>query len=354
MSDRNWQDLHSSAVVIDMHSDIPADVVRLRGLGQAPGVFERVHGTSWREGGMDGAVVTVGGDQLRTPSPYEYACRTIELMREEEQAGALQIVTESRQLLSGEPSHRARMVLSCEGASPIEGSVEKLNTLYGHGLRFMGLTWSAKNEIGVGVGAGDGGLTDLGRSVVQAMADLGMVTDLSHASATTFWDCIGLQTGNVVATHSNAAALKSHPRNLTDDQLKALGEQGGVVGACALPDFLPGDAPGLSELVDQIAYIGELIGIEHVGIGFDLFDYLPEAEARARLALSATSSGPDRDPYPNYIKGLEGVRRTSALTTLLVERGFAAGDIRGVLGGNIARAWQAVEARSGKARAAGA
>jgi membrane dipeptidase len=204
------------------------------------------------------------------------------------------------------------------------------------------------------VGAGDGGLTDLGRSVVQAMADLGMVTDLSHASATTFWDCIGLQTGNVVATHSNAAALKSHPRNLTDDQLKALGEQGGVVGACALPDFLPGDAPGLSELVDQIAYIGELIGIEHVGIGFDLFDYLPEAEARARLALSATSSGPDRDPYPNYIKGLEGVRRTSALTTLLVERGFAAGDIRGVLGGNIARAWQAVEARSGKARAAGA
>ena len=120
----------------------------------------------------------------------------------------------------------------------------------------MGLTWSARNEIGVGVGAGDGGLTDLGRSVVQAMADLGMVTDLSHASTTTFWDCIGLQTGNVVATHSNAAALKSHPRNLTDDQLKALGAQGGIVGACALPDFLPGDSPGLSELVDQITYIG--------------------------------------------------------------------------------------------------
>ena len=108
MSDRDWQDLHSSAVVIDMHSDIPADVVRLRGLGEGPGVFSRVHGKAWREGGMDGAVVTVGGDQLRTPSPYEYAWRAIALMREEEQAGGVRIVTEPRQLHSGEPSDRVR------------------------------------------------------------------------------------------------------------------------------------------------------------------------------------------------------------------------------------------------------
>ena len=354
MSERDWQDLHSGAVVIDMHSDIPADVVRLRGLGEAPGVFSRVHEKAWREGGMDGAVVTVGGDQLRTPSPYEYARRAIELMHEEAKAGGLQIVTEPGQLLTTEASDGVRMILNCEGASPIEGSVEKLHMLHGQGLRFMGLTWSARNEVGVGVGAGDGGLTDVGRAVVKEMADLGMVTDVSHASATTFWDCIRLQTGNVVATHSNAMALKSHPRNLTDDQLKALGEQGGVVGVCALPDFLRGAAPGLSDLVDQVTYIAELIGIEHVGIGFDLFDYLPEAEARARLALSATSSGPDRDPYPNYIKGLEGVRRTSALTRLLVERGFAADDIRGVLGGNISRTWGAIESRSTRSRAEGA
>lgn len=346
MTDRQWQRLHAEAVVIDMHSDIPADVFRLRASGQPAGVFSRLHHQRWIEGGMDAAVVTVGGDQLRTPSPYEYARHTIALMREEEKAGGVEIVTEPQQLLDRKASANVRMILNCEGASPIEGSVEKLETLHGLGLRFMGLTWSARNEIGVGVGAGDGGLTAAGCDVVRKMAALGMVTDVSHSSEATFWDCIHLNTRNVVATHSNAAKLKSHPRNLKDDQLKALGEQGGVVGVCALPDFLHGDAPGLSELVDHVRYIGDLIGIDHVGIGFDLFDYLPEAEARARLALSATSNGADRDPYPNYIKGLEGVRRTSALTELLVRRGFDDDEVRGVLGGNIVSAWQAIESRA--------
>lgn len=303
---------------------------------------------------MDGAVVTVGGDQLRTPSPHEYALKSIALMREEEQAGGVLIVSEPSQLVGDDPSGRIRMVLNCEGASPIEGSVERLMRLHALGLRFMGLTWSARNELGTGVGSGDGGLTQAGVAVVRAMAELGMMTDVSHSSVKTFWECIRLGTGNVIATHSNAAALKAHPRNLTDDQLKALGEQGGIVGVCALPDFLQGDAPGLPELVDQVTYIGEMIGLEHVGIGFDLFDYLPEAEARARLAMSATASGPDRDPYPNYIKGLEGVRRTGALTNLLVERGFSVDDVRGVLGGNIARIWASVVSRSGSPRAAGA
>lgn len=349
MTERDWKRPHAEAVVIDMHSDIPADVVRLRADGQPAGVFSRVHWQRWIEGGMDGAVVTVGGDQLRTPSPYEYARHAIGLMREEEAAGGVRIVTEPQQLVGGEASDAVRMILNSEGASPIEGSVEKLEALHALGLRFMGLTWSARNEVGVGVGAGDGGLTAAGLEIVRKMAALGMVTDVSHSSEATFWDCMRLDTGNVVATHSNAAKLKSHPRNLTDDQLKALGEQGGVVGVCALPDFLPGETPGLSELVDQVSYIAELIGIEHVGIGFDLFDYLPETEARARLALSATSKGPDRDPYPNYIKGLEGVRRTSALTELLVRRGFGDDEIHGVLGGNTIRTWQGVESRANRA-----
>lgn len=339
------QRLHESAVIIDMHSDIPADVVKRRGQGEKAGVFGRVHAQGWREGGMDGAVVTVGGDQLRDPSPFEYARRAISLMREEEAAGDVIIVTEAGQLLPDAKSDCIRLILNCEGGSPIEGSLEKLHMFHDQGLRFMTITWSAKNELGVGVGAGPGGLTAVGKSVVREMAKLGMVADVSHASVDGFWDCLRLDTGNVVATHSNAMALKDSPRNLTDDQLKALADQGGVIGVMAVPDFLHGESPGLSEVVDHIAYIADKVGVDHVGIGFDLFDFLSADEYRDRMRLNL-SNLVKLERYPNYIDGLEGVRTTPELTKTLVDRGFASEDIRGILGGNIVRAWERIEARS--------
>jgi membrane dipeptidase len=343
---QDWRRLHHDAVVIDMHSDIPADVVRRRTLGAPPGAFSRQHAQGWREGGMDAAVVTVGGDQLREPTPHQYAIDTIALLREEETAGDVIIVEEARQLLADAPSNGIRMILNSEGGSAIEGSLDNLHRLHQLGLRFMTLTWSYKNELGTGTGVGSGGLNTFGKSVVREMADLGMVSDVSHTSVDGFWDALRLETGNIIATHSNVAALAPNPRNLTDDQIKAIADQGGVIGVMAVPDFLHGEEPGLNEVVDHIAYIGEKFGMSHVGLGFDLSDFFPEEDYRARLKLNVTNSvNPAR--FPNYINGFEGVRMTPELTRTMAERGFSEADIRGVLGENLVRAWQRVEARSG-------
>jgi membrane dipeptidase len=344
----DWQRLHADATVIDSHSDIPADVVRRRALGEDAGVFGRVHASVWRRGGLDAAVVTVGGDQLTEPTPLRYARAAIALLREDEEGGdALALVAGPDELRQAVADGRIAMILNCEGGRPLEGSLASLDELHRAGLRFLTLTWSSENELGHGVGTGPGGLTDFGASVVRDMAQLGMVADVSHAAEETFWDVLRLGTGNVVASHSNAAALCDHPRNLTDDQLRALADQGGYVGVCVLPDFLHGERPGLNEIGEHIEHIAELIGIEHVAIGFDFFDFLPAEEARARLSRVAGEHRPQLARYPNYAEGFEGVERTPQLTRVLAERGLGEHEIKGVLGENLLRAWARIQAAAG-------
>jgi len=341
----DWEGTHTEAIVIDSHSDIPADVVRRRGLGEAPGVFGRVHAAAWRRGGMNAAVVTVGGDQLTESSPLRYAVDTISSLREDEAGGdAIAIVTSPDATRRVVADGRIAMILNSEGGRPLEGSLDSLHELHGLGLRFMTLTWSAENELGYGVGTGPGGLKPFGVEAVHEMVRLGVVADVSHASEAMFWDTVRLETGNVVASHSNAAALHDHPRNLTDDQLRAIAEQDGYVGVCALPDFLHGDVPGLGEIVDHVVYIGELIGLEHVAIGFDFYDFLPAEDALARLDRVAGERRPQLDRYPNYAAGFEGIERTPQLTQTLAERGLSEQEIKGVLGENLLRVWARIEA----------
>jgi len=326
---------HQQALVVDGHSDIPMDVVNRRRRGESH-VLGRLHLPAWREGGVNAAVLTVGGDQSLEASPSRYAMEAIDHLRNDvaDQLQDLTIVTTAADLSREVENGRFAILMNMEGGMPLEGSLENLGRFHELGVRFMTLTWNVRNELGTGASHrdSDGGLTEFGTRVVKSMADMGMVADLSHASTDTFWDAVGLEQGNLVASHSNVAGLCPHTRNLTDEQIRALADQDGFVGITFFPEFLHGDRPGAREVVDHIAYIGELVGIEHVVLGTDYIDFAKE-EIEARLRQSGAYDASEFE----YPRGLKTIRSLPNLTCEMTKRGFSDGDISAVLGGNFLR-----------------
>lgn len=147
------------------------------------------------------------------------------------------------------------------------------------GIKAITLTWNYSNNLGEGASKiyndkketpSSGGLTELGKKVVGEMNRLGMIVDVSHIDEGTFWDVINVSKSPIIASHSGIDNIKSHNRNLTDKQLKALADNGGVIGIVFYPDFLSdSDDVYVSNIVDHIDYAVDLIGIEHVGLGSD-------------------------------------------------------------------------------------
>ncbi len=171
-------------------------------------------------------------------------------------------------------------MLSIEGGEALQGDLSILRMFYKLGVRSICLTWNYRNEIADGVKDGEtgGGLTPFGKKVIREMNKLGMLVDLSHISERGFWDVIKESSNPVIASHSNAKKICSHIRNLNDDQIIAIKENGGVIGINLYPDFLnnSGEAE-LKDVINHIEYISGLIGIEHIGLGadFDGIEKLP-------------------------------------------------------------------------------
>jgi membrane dipeptidase len=220
-------------------------------------------------------------------------------------------------------------VLHLEGAEPIGLDLAELDVLHAAGLRSIGLTWSRPNAFATGVpfrfpGSPDQGpgLTDLGRALVRACAELGILVDVSHLNARGFWDVLELSDGPVVASHSNAHALCPSPRNLTDDQLRAIGERAGVVGINFHVSFLRADGredadTPLSLIAEHAAHVAALAGVECVGLGSDF----------------------DGAVMPAALGDVTGL---PALLDVLGEAGFSAAEIAGIASGNWRRVLAAV------------
>jgi len=259
-------------------------------------------------------------------------------------------------------------MLGVEGGHMIEDNLNYLDSLYKRGVRYMTLTWN--NSTSWATSASDEtqhkspnaklGLNDFGKQVVKRMNELGMLVDVSHNGEQTFWDVINVTTKPVIASHSCAYALCPVPRNLKDDQIKAIGRNGGVIHLNFYSGFLdstfmkkktlflmthgkeldslnqlkwanyeieewmakkyPQEAetlrPPLSMLLDHLDYIVKLIGVDHVGLGSD-FD------------------GIDSAP-----QGLNGVEDFPKITQALMERGYKKKQIKKILGGNFIRVFK--------------
>ncbi len=170
--------------------------------------------------------------------------------------------------------HKAATLLAIEEGGAIDGSLEALRCLYELGVRAMTLTWSNRNDIADGINeeATGSGLTLFGKQVVAEMNRLGMLVDVSHISTAGFWSVIETSTKPIIATHSNAKSLCPHPRNLNDEQIKALAQNGGLAGITFAGQFLEEDWHNacIESVYKHIDYMLNIIGNDdHIGFGSD-------------------------------------------------------------------------------------
>jgi membrane dipeptidase len=199
-----------------------------------------------------------------------------------ESAGQLRIVRTADDLRACVRDGALAAVIHFEGAEPIDPRLDLLEFFYQAGLRSVGPVWSRPNDFGEGVPYLFGhspdtgpGLTERGNELVRACNRLGILVDVSHINERGFWDVAALTDAPLVATHSNAHALSPSPRNLTDRQLDAIKESGGIVGVNFSVGFLREDGRDdaetpISRIVEHFQYLVERMGIDHVGFGADL------------------------------------------------------------------------------------
>jgi membrane dipeptidase len=209
--------------------------------------------------------------------PAALAQVALALRLERESGGRVRIVRAADEL----DGSGLAVVLHLEGAEPIGAGLDELEVLHAAGMRSLGLVWSRPNAFATGVpfefpGPPDQGpgLTDAGRALVRACGELGVVVDVSHLNERGFWDVAELSGAPLVASHSGAHALCASPRNLTDDQLRAIGASGGVVGINFHVGFVRADGAEdadtpLATVAAHAAHVAELTGVEAVALGSD-------------------------------------------------------------------------------------
>ncbi|MBI3475931.1 MAG: membrane dipeptidase [Acidobacteria bacterium] len=273
-------------------------------------------------------------------------------------------------------------LMGIEGGHSIENDIHVLRDFYRLGIRYMTLSWSNTNEWADSSGdinnpkiEHHNGLTDGGKQIVLEMNRLGMLVDISHVSDKTFYDTIALTKAPVIASHSSARALTNHPRNMTDDMLRAVAKNGGVVQANFYNAFIDEDyrkaadaqknerdaavkafeeqmkaagktvtyvdidridrewgakipRPPLKSLIDHIDHIAKVAGVDHVGLGSD-YDGVSGATPQ----------------------GIDSAADLPKITQALLDRGYSADDIRKILGGNLMRVFRETERISREMRA---
>ena len=308
-------------MIFDAHSDIPTLIYSERSRGHTgilEGNFDRFFGN------ISSRVMAVWTPPERRASAVEYGLSAVNALLDDiAESRRFELVRNTGEMDSAIENGSVALWLGLEGGEPIGTSLDLLEIFYRLGLRVLTLTWSLRNAIGDGVfERTNGGLTAFGVEVVGKAEELGILLDLSHINEAGFWDALDVTSFPVIASHSNARTLCDHLRNLTDEQLKAIAERGGVVGAVAIPGFVDSQNPTIERYVEHIAYMVDLIGHEHVGLGFDFVYYLPGWSGRS-------------------VEGFENESKIPRLIEMLNER-FSEKEVDAITFGNFRRVFERV------------
>jgi membrane dipeptidase len=238
------------------------------------------------------------------------------------------------------------IILSFESADMFEGKVERIELFRNLGVRVMQLSYNRKSPFAAGVmEPGGGGLTPLGKQAVNKMNAVGVAIDVSHANAQTTADAIAMSSKPVVMTHAGCAAVHPHPRNKTDEQLRALAAKGGVLGIYDLPYLAASPKqPTVDDYMAHMEHALKVMGEEHVGVGSDVgiepFDTSPKGmaefnkfeEQRQKSGLAA----PEED-RPTYVVGLNTPRKIEVIADQLLKRGYSTRTAEKIIGANFVR-----------------
>ncbi len=230
-------------------------------------------------------------------------------------------------------TNRLAVAFDLEGSEPLNGNLNLIALYFDLGVRQMLLAYNKDNRASGGCMEGRLGLTPFGRKVIREMNRVGMVVDLSHMSQRATQEACDLSTAPVIYSHSNPKGKRDHARNITDEQIKACAQTGGVIGINGVGDFL-GDIHSAT-VVDHIEYVVNLVGPEHVGLGLD---YVVDKQE----LMDYITAHPDRFPPEKFSDFLSFVapEQWPEIADLLVRRGYSEEAVRGILGGNF---WRVAE-----------
>lgn len=359
--------IHNDAIVIDTHGDILFNQIKSGidiGKLQAKGNFDLVRA---KQGGLDVQFFSIWCDET---GGFSKANEEIDSLYNliKRYPNKIQLVTTAKSLENAEKEKKLAAMIGVEGGHMIENRLDYIDSLAKRGMAYLTLTWnnstpwssSAAEEVSGKIKPKNAGLNDFGKQVVRHLNKLGVMVDLSHVGEKTFFDAIAVSSKPVIVSHSCAYALNPVPRNLKDEQIKAVGKNGGVICINFYSGFLdstfnnkqklflakydkelkilsekygrsnaidslvfnhPVDADGIrppiSLLINHINYIVKLIGINHVGLGADF------------------------DGAESFPLGMNSVADYPKITIELIKNGYSESEIQKILGGNVIRVLKA-------------
>jgi membrane dipeptidase len=371
--------IHDSAIVIDTHADTPQRFLDENfDIGSTdPKDIGHISLDKARAGNLGAEFFSIWVDPETNQG--HFAKHTLDLIDSVYEQAArhpdgMMMAFSTEDIERAHKQKKLAALMGIEGGHSIENDIHVLRDFYRLGVRYMTLSWSNTNEWADSSGDIDdpkiqhhNGLTDFGKQVVLEMNRLGMIVDISHVADKTFWDAIATSKAPVIASHSSARALTNAPRNMTDDMLRAVAKNGGVVDVnffsgfldqkywdaskaqaeaqnAAIHDYLEKlkaqgkqvtysdedritrqwmakiPRPPFTALIDHIDHIAKIAGTDHVGLGSD-FDGVAGATPQ----------------------GIDSAADLPKITQALLDRGYSSADIRKILGGNVLRVFKEVE-----------
>ena len=324
--------LHNKIIAIDTHTDTALALTRDKvDLSRVQADFAKL-----REGRVDCCFYPIFVDQgpltdASRDSAYHWTIDKMKAIRAYIQTRPKEaaIALTAADIVKNKKRHKLSLVMGIENGYPIGKDLSKLKDFYDLGTRIVTLSHNYDNDICDASRYPQntwGGLSPFGKELVKEMNRLGVIVDCSHASTSTLYDCLELSTAPVICSHSCVYAIKDHPRNLTDDEIRAIAAKGGVIqvttGRWAL-SWLPSPEVNIGVFCDHVEYIRNLVGVEYVGIGTD-FD------------------------GGGGMKELEEASKMKFITVELMRRGWTDHELELFWGGNFLRVMRAVENAAGK------
>jgi membrane dipeptidase len=325
--------------IIDMHFDLPMDLYEKR---ERKNVLETEFLPELEAGniGVIGVAIYIEDRYLPDAGLRVALDQIARLFVETQACERFAICKSYRDVQKAREEGRIALLITMEGAEPLGMDLNLLRIFYELGVRSIGLTHARSNATGHGgifasSGSSQEGLTEFGRDLVRECEALGVIIDLAHINPAGFNDVLSISTKPPIVSHTNVRHYYDIERNISDDQIKMIGERRGVIGVNSVLVSPKEEESTLDRYVDHVEHIANLIGIGGVAIGFDFFEFIysqwPES-AKNELAAKFTT--------PHFIPNLRNHSHASNLTRKLIERGFSDEQIERILRGNWLRIFQ--------------
>jgi membrane dipeptidase len=312
--------------------------------------------------------VTVGNFTVASRSDFAEATKSVQRCRAavESNADQFSLVETFDDIQDATDAGQTGVIMGFQDTMPIEptdrlqvgGNTEFVESFHQMGVRIVQLTYNSLNYVGAGCCERvDPGLSHFGREVVDEMNDLGILVDLSHCGEQTALDAIDYSDHPVVFSHAGARTLSNVKRNRTDEEIKTVAENGGLIGVSVFPPIVKTDPDThevqeatLEDVLDHVEYVVDLAGVDHVGFGSDMNDKALDDGVTPPYA-AYRNFRPEHDdvygkgPIEHYEPFPRGLHRHTLLENLtrgLVSRGYSDEDVRKILGGNFCRVFEEV------------